>query len=219
MNKAIVLASVVALGVSTVVISSPTVAYAQEDKKVNLDLREAPIRDALKQLFDSVNVNYTLSNEVQGFVTLKVDDISFDQALRLILRNATVPLTYTKEGKIFIIKARVIRVDTPPDPSASIEVPAPAVANYEIIQLRFLDPLQLSQLLGILQIPSASQMRGGGMGGMGGGMGGMGGGMGGMGGGMGGMGGGMGGMGGGMGGMGGGMGGFGGGGFGGGRGF
>jgi type II secretory pathway component GspD/PulD (secretin) len=185
MNKVIMLASVAILGSCTLVLGTPVSVHAQEDKKVSLDLREAPIREALKQLFDSVGVNYTLSSEVQGFVTLKVDDISFDQALRLILRNATIPLTYTKEGKIFIIKPRVIVQPQQLDPTANVEPAAPQAANYEVIQLRYLDPLQLVGLFGVIQVPQAAQMRGGGgMGGMGGGMGGMGGGMGGMGGGM-----------------------------------
>lgn len=218
---------------------------------ITLDLRDAPIRSSLEQLFAAAKVDFQIDNSVVGFVTLKITDQPFENALKLILRASPVPLTYARESGVFIVKPRPLALT---DPSLAAAPPPPLDAqqkpNYqplEQIQLTYIDPLDLTNILGIEIIRSnvrQNMMGRGGMGGMGGGMmggmggGGMMGGMGGMGGMMGGMGGGMmggmggmggmmgggmggmgGGMMGGMGGMGGGMGGMGMGGFGGGRSF
>jgi hypothetical protein len=202
---------------------------------ITLDLRDAPVRQALEQLFNNAKVDFSIANEVQGFVTLKITDQPFENALRLILRSSSIPLTFVREGGVYIVKPRITETL---DPNANVPPPVtdqtntPPAASYDQIQLTYIDPADLSSTLGITFIRTFarqgnSQQGGqGGMGGMMGGMGGMGGGMmGGMGGMGGGMMGGMGGMGGGMMGgmggmMGGGMGGMmGGGGFGGGRGF
>jgi hypothetical protein len=248
--KATFVASVV-LGVGFALGTVPTASYAQQERAlppITLDLRDAPIRQALEQLFAAAKVDFQIDNSVVGFVTLKITDQPFENALKLILRASPIPLTYARESGVFIVKPRPMLAT---DPSLAAAPPPPFEGtqkpNYqplEQIQLTYIDPLDLAGILGIQFIQTG--VRQGGMGGMGGGMGGMGGGMMGgmggmgggmmggmggmggmMGGGMGGMGGGMmggmggmgGGMMGGMGGMGGGMGGMGMGGFGGGRGF
>jgi len=203
---------------SIVAIVLPMSAFAQEKlNNVTFDLQDAPIRSTIEAAFKQAGINnYIIDNNVVGFVTLKITEQPFENALKLIMRAASVPLTYTKENGVWIVKPRAIN----PNPQDS--VPAPSAedlgtrpnAAFERINLTYLDPMDLSQILGgIINVSytTRAMQGGGGMGGMGGGMmGGMGGGMmGGMGGGMGGMmGGGMGGMGGGMGGMGGGMGGM-----------
>jgi type II secretory pathway component GspD/PulD (secretin) len=213
-------------------------AHAQAPEKalppITLDLRDAPVRQALEQLFNNAKVDFSIANEVQGFVTLKITDQPFENALRLILRSSSIPLTFVRESGVYIVKPRIAETLDPnagaPPPITDPNAGALPAASYDQIQLTYIDSADLSGTLGITFIRSFTRQGGqggqggqqgggmmGGMGGMGGGM--MGGGMGGgMMGGMGGMGGGM--MGGGMGGMGGGMGGMmGGGGFGGGRGF
>ncbi|MGC4045149.1 MAG: hypothetical protein QM758_15265 [Armatimonas sp.] len=219
MKQNITLAAMLSLAV---LVGAPLAARAQDaPPPVTIDLRDAPIRSALEQIFNSANLQYTIDPQVSGFVTLKIRDQPFENALKLIMRTATIPLTYTKENNVYIVKPRPM---TPP-PTSGLEAPPdveePQRRPPDIIPLTYIDPMDLQQLIGpflfLRPFSRAGQsgmggMGGGGMGGgMGGfgGMGGMGGGMGGMGGGMGGFGG-MGGMGGGMGGMGGGMGGFGG---------
>ena len=212
---------VIGLGLAGVVAVSPMTAYAQQERNPNsitLDLKDAPIRTTLEMAFKQAGItNYVIDNNVAGFVTMTITDQPFENALKLIMRAATVPLTYIKENNVYIVKPRQISQNTlPATPDISQESTATNNVSFERIPLIFIDPMDLMGAFG--NITFSRQFNrgggggmGGGMGGMGGGMGGMGGGMGGMGGGMGGMGGGMGGMGGGMGGMGGGMGGFGGG--------
>ena len=212
---------VIGLGLAGVVAVSPMTAYAQQERNPNsitLDLKDAPIRTTLEMAFKQAGItNYVIDNNVAGFVTMTITDQPFENALKLIMRAATVPLTYIKENNVYIVKPRQISQNTlPATPDISQESTATNNVSFERIPLIFIDPMDLMGAFGNITFirqfnRGGGGGMGGGMGGMGGGMGGMGGGMGGMGGGMGGMGGGMGGMGGGMGGMGGGMGGFGGG--------
>src|SRR5215217_6577368 len=63
---------------------------------ITLDLRDAPVRQALEQLFNNAKVDFSIANEVQGFVTLKITDQPFENALRLILRSSSIPLTFVR---------------------------------------------------------------------------------------------------------------------------
>ncbi len=76
------------------------------EQKFSLDLRDAPIREALEKLFRQAKVDFSLDNSVQGFVTLKVTDQSFENVLRLLFRGAKVPLTYLTENGVYFVKAR-----------------------------------------------------------------------------------------------------------------
>ncbi len=214
--------------VAGIVLLAQPAAQAQrnpDDARITVDYRDADIRTALKQLFDTAGVDYSLDPAVQGYITLKLTDQPFNIALRSILRSSQTPLTYSVENRIYTVRPRPIT-----DPSAVTAPPPPTNPNenareylkFEQIPLQYADPLDLASVLGIQILPTnqrgGQQGGGGGFGGGGGGFGGGGGlgGGGGFGGGGFGGGGGLGGGGFGGGGLGGGGGGFGGGGFGGG---
>jgi hypothetical protein len=205
-------------------------AFAQE-KNVSLDLKDAPVRTCLEMAFKQADINnFVIDNNVAGFVTMTITDQPFELALKLIMRGASTPLTYTKENNVYIVKPRRIVIEANPDPNFYSDLLMETNRNsitWERISLTFIDPFDLMSAFGniisISQFNRPGGMNGSNMGGFGGGSnnssfgggGGIGGGMGmGLGGGgmgnAGGMMGGMGGMMGGMG-MGGGMGGFGGG--------
>ena len=204
-----IFATAIVIGISSIS------AHAQQERNPNsitLDLKDAPIRTVIEMAFKQAGItNYVIDNNVAGFVTMTITDQPFENALKLIMRAATTPLTYIKENNVYIVKPRQITVSNPtPAPDLTQEDSTRNNVSFERIPLIFIDPMDLMGAFGnITFIRQFNRGGGGGRGGggMGGGMGGMGGGgMGGMGGGgMGGMGGG--GMGGGMGGMGGGMGG------------
>ena len=212
----------------------PTAAHAQQPPAagvkqlppITLDLRDAPVRQALEQLFNNAKVDFSIANEVQGFVTLKITDQPFENALRLILRSSSIPLTFVNENGVYIVKPRITdpNIGGPlppvqPDPGPGVASAAPP----EVIPLNYIDALDLQAIFPSIRLIRSFVRQGGQQGGQQGGGGGGLGGLGGGGGGFGGGGGGLGGGGGGLGGLGGGGGGFGGGGggggFGGGRGF
>ena len=195
MNKMRFLALTLSLG--AIVLAFPVNAYARQDdaanKRVTFDLEDSPIRKTIEAAFKQAGINnYVIDNNVVGFVTLKITEQPFENALKLIMRAASVPLTYTKENGVWIVKPRTISQPTQDQNPQNIEDPNLGVrpaAAYERINLTYLDPMDLQSVLGgIISVPFFARfgnngMMGGGMGGMGGGMGGMGGGMGGMGGG------------------------------------
>ena len=194
---------------------------AQDDVKnqrITLVLKDTPIRAALESLFRGTGLNYVVDQNVQGNVSsVSLRDVSFDVALRMLLRSVDPPLVYRKDGDVYLVS---VKKEAPPEQPSNLtdtslipDEPLPSEdIKMEKIALNFVDAYDLKTMIegGDMRDSQGAGGMGGGMGGMGGGMGGMGGGMGGMGGGMGGMGGGSGGYGGGMGGYGGSSGGYGG---------
>ncbi len=153
---------------------------------ISLDLRDAPVRSALEQLFTIARAQYTLDPGIQGFVTLRIQDQPFENAFRLLLRSANPPLTYTRENGVFIVRLRQNQQDqgaiqTPVDPTAGLDAGAQRATSVPSkIYLTYVGPEIVQQLGGsvILSVyPGMQQGGGGGGGGFGGG--GMGGGFGG----------------------------------------
>lgn len=69
--------------------AGPALAQGGEDIRTkivpSLELQDADIRDALKLLFDSVGVqNYSVKDDVQGRVTVKLTNVAFETALRFV---------------------------------------------------------------------------------------------------------------------------------------
>jgi hypothetical protein len=139
---------------------------------ISLDVRDAPLRQVLEQIFQTAKVDYSIDNAVAGYVTLRVTDQSFDNALRLVLRSATVPLSYSVDSGVYIVKPRLENPVAdryplplpPPVPQATAR-DANKYQNYEVIQLTYIDPADLSQVLGLTYIPTFSRQSGRGGGG------------------------------------------------------
>ncbi len=121
---------------------------------VTLDLQDAPIRTALEQIFRTAKLDYSIDPSVQGYVNLKVTDMPFENALRLILRSSTTPLTYSVDNGVYLVKPRTVSTTAPLPPAVfaqETEVRAPA--KYDRIELTYADPADLAKLLNITMIP------------------------------------------------------------------
>jgi hypothetical protein len=127
----------------------------------SVDLRDAPVRRALEQLFREARVDFVIASDVEGTITMNLKDLPFEQVLKIICRTNTVPLTYTKEGKRYEVKVR--KAPTPSAPVPTIEeVPTTSSLNLDPIHLKFLDPRQLQGIIGnVIMIPSAFDVRNG----------------------------------------------------------
>ena len=143
---------------------------------ITRDLRDAPIRTVIEMAFKQAGItNYVIDNNVAGFVTMTITDQPFENALKLIMRAATTPLTYIKENNVYIVKPRQITVSNPtPAPDLTQDDSARNNVSFERIPLIFIDPMDLMGAFG--NITFIRQFNRGGGGGMGGGMGGFGGG-------------------------------------------
>ena len=93
---------------------SPQSALAQgtstATKKVSLNLVQQPVQTALRLLFSSQGLNNSIDQDVQGYVTINVNDVSFDVALRALLNAANPPLMYDLTGNVYHIS---VKRDTP----------------------------------------------------------------------------------------------------------
>ena len=156
----------VALLVCLVVCSS---VFAQN---ISVDLKDAPVRTTLEMMFKQAGIkNYVIENSVAGFVTMKLEDQPFENSLKLVMRAATVPLTYTKENNVWIVKQRIF-TETKPTLAPDITFNKPNSVAFEVIHLNHIDPFDLMSVLGnITFINQFSRYTGGMNGNIGGGFG------------------------------------------------
>ena len=162
-------------------------APAPVEQTVSLDLRNTPIREALEKLFRQTKSDFSMDNAVQGYVTLKITDQPLETALRMLLRSAPMPLTYSKDAGVYIVKPRRIAQSAEASapslqgasransagPSASALIAdqdgnrllAVTSGSYggqqiETISLTYLDPADVADLLTITQVPSFTRQTG-----------------------------------------------------------
>ncbi|BDI31253.1 hypothetical protein CCAX7_33040 [Capsulimonas corticalis] len=86
-------------------------AATNADKKISLNFQNAPVQTVLKTLFNSVGANNSIDPDVQGPVNVTMNNVTFDVALRSLLRAANPPLTYDLTDNVYHV--RVKRRDTP----------------------------------------------------------------------------------------------------------
>lgn len=130
-----------------------TVSNAQNSfftsaKNVTLDYNDAPIRTVLEQMLKQSEIkNYVISNDVEGVVTLKLNDYSFESALKIVMRANKVPLLYKIENNILLIERRreTILLD---NPKPDVEIATNNNSTWEKIPLIYIDPLDLQVVFG-----------------------------------------------------------------------
>lgn len=117
-------------------------------QNISVDLKDAPVRTTLEMMFKQAGIkNYVIENSVAGFVTMKLEDQPFENSLKLVMRAATIPLTYTKENNVWIVKQRIF---TPipqtggPDPIQE----TPKTSSFQVIRLNYIDPFDLQSVFG-----------------------------------------------------------------------
>src|SRR5437764_5569290 len=140
------------------------------NKKVTLNLENADLRYALKLLFTSAGINYTLDQAVQGTVTVSLTDVPFRTALESVLRSTqtTSPLTYRVEDKVYIIAPKVEQ-PTETGGTDNPEEKAPPKNRFVKIPINFADVFDIASAFGGQVIQSNAGRGGGFGGGMGGG--------------------------------------------------
>jgi hypothetical protein len=144
------------------VVCSPVFA-----QNISVDLNDAPVRTTLEMMFKQAGIkNYVIDNSVAGFVTMKLEDQPFENSLKLVMRAATIPLTYTKENDVWIVKQRII-TEFKPSPTPDISLEKPNTVAFEVIHLNHIDPFDLMSVLGNILFVNQFQRFQGGMNGSG----------------------------------------------------
>lgn len=130
-----------------------SISFAQNSffstaKNVSINYNDAPIRTVLEQMLKQSEIkNYVISNDVEGFVTLKLEDYSFENALKIVMRANKVPLLYKIENNILIIEKRKESILFENKKTDVIQNEQNDTSWY-IISLKYIDPLDLQLALG-----------------------------------------------------------------------
>jgi hypothetical protein len=126
-----------------------------------MELKDAPVRTSLEMIFKQAGIkSYVIENSVYGVISMNLSEQPFENALKLVMRANTVPLTYTRENDVYIVKARVFTEYKQPAPEVTVEQPRGIM--FEKIYLNHIDPFDLQAVLGnILFINQFSRFTGG----------------------------------------------------------
>ncbi len=71
---------------------------------ISLDLKDADLKDVLRTFAELTKTNIAIDPDVNGSVTVRLNDVPWDQALDLILRM---------NGLGYVLEGRVLRVGRP----------------------------------------------------------------------------------------------------------
>lgn len=109
---------------------------------ITLDVKDADIRDIMRMLSQVSGLNFIISDDVKGTVTLSISDVPWEEALNLILRANN--LTSVKEGKFLrIITFEKFRAEEEGVPLNNEAVSLNFAKAQDIISI--LDPLRSSR--------------------------------------------------------------------------
>ena len=127
------------------ILSICSCSFAQSN--ITMELRDAPVRTSLEMIFKQAGIkSYVIENSVYGVISMNLSDQPFENSLKLVMRANTVPLTYTKENDVYIVKARVFTDYKQSTPEITLEQPRGIM--FEKIYLNHIDPFDLQAVLG-----------------------------------------------------------------------
>jgi len=145
----------------TLILVSLICSYSFAQSNITMELKDAPVRTSLEMIFKQAGIkSYVIDNSVYGAISMNLTEQPFENALKLVMRANTVPLTYTKENDVYIVKARVFTEYKQPLPEITIEQPKGVM--FEKIYLNHIDPFDLQSVFGnILFINQFTRFTGG----------------------------------------------------------
>ena len=146
-------------------------SFAQSN--ITMELKDAPVRTSLEMIFKQAGIkSYVIENSVYGVISMNLTDQPFENSLKLVMRANTVPLTYTKENDVYIVKARRIVIEANPEPTNYSDFIMERTRNsitWEVIRFNHIDPFDLQSIFGnILFVNQFRRYTGGMNGGVGG---------------------------------------------------
>lgn len=71
---------------------------------ISLDLKDADLKDVLRTFAELTKINIAIDPEVRGSVTVRLNEVPWDQALELILQM---------NGLGYVVEGRILRVGKP----------------------------------------------------------------------------------------------------------
>lgn len=130
-------------------------ASAQDDSGLNritLELKDTPVQQALETLFRGTGLNYVVDTSVQGNVSsVSLRDVSFDVALKMLLKSVDPPLVFRKDGDVYLVS---VRKETPAEINQPVidtpvieDIVPPDDVRMEKIALNFVDAYDLRAIM------------------------------------------------------------------------
>ena len=126
--------------------AKPQSAQSYNGKKISLDFQDIEIRRVLQLLADFTGINVVTSDSVQGNISLKLQDVPWDQALDLILK--TKALDKRRNGNAIWIApvAELIKSDED-EAKAMAQSTKSAALHTEYIQLKYAKAVDIEKLI------------------------------------------------------------------------
>lgn len=114
-------------------VSSP----AAPAKTISVDFRDMQLRDALDTLFKGTGYNHMVTPEaVQAAptVTLSLQDVTFDNALNILVRTAGLKCHKDRDTGVYIVEARTPEVSQAPTaaPATALDMAPELVSQVQI---------------------------------------------------------------------------------------
>ncbi len=121
-----------------------------------LSFQDIPIRAALQILADAQGFNLVASDTVTGNITLRLDDVPWQQALELVLRAGN--LEYVMEGNVvYVLTAEELALQREREIEASRQELALAPLTTELLQVKHADATVIVGLMTGISQDSASE--------------------------------------------------------------
>ncbi len=79
----------------------PVMAAPDRGESLSLNFQDVPVRSVLQVMADYAGINLVASDAVQGNITLRLQDVPWDQALELVLRSKG--LGRRQEGNVLLV--------------------------------------------------------------------------------------------------------------------
>lgn len=127
------------------------------DRKVTVNVRDVPLREAIRMIFEGSGLQYSVDPNVRSVpVSLSIRGISLQAGLRLLIRQAAAlqpGLTVAREGDIFVIRVRPAPATRPRPPESGVPDDREPVV-WDKIRLQFQDVSLVTEILGGVLLPS-----------------------------------------------------------------
>lgn len=161
------LASILSVMVFTA-LPAISAAQTQPEDRISLEMEQVDVREAIRALFKSTKVSYSIAPDVQGLITVNLKNVPFETALLNITRQ--VDSTFRIVGGVYEIVKKEQDIQVPPDSTTPINTKTQRERRR--VYVRSSDPQFLAALIGgtgtnFTLTPEMSTVKNGGNGGFG----------------------------------------------------
>jgi hypothetical protein len=134
-------------------------AEPREQKKVTVNFRDTPLRDAINIIFTGTGEQFSVDPNVPNVpVNLNLRDVRLEAALRMIIRQAAVAipgLGLTRDKDLWVVHVGPVST---PDVGPAGPITAELPAAWDRIPLRFQDVTVMTMMLGGVVVPTAADV-------------------------------------------------------------